>query len=221
MRFAFLIFLLPASAFAALSYDYTATANSGFIIGQTTQTLTDTQYNQEARALNTGAPYFGGTGAGPGSTIDHFQVGAVFLARASQNDGFWGSADVIGTISVDRSGTLNIQYSPSPGIDTYLLSKPETLGLLVGKNNFSQILFNNPIGIGITSCSLPVNAGDQLNFHLWYSIGSVDQPIYNSSLWGATIDTSFTLTPEPATLILMLGAIVLCPKKCYNAKRKG
>lgn len=106
---------------------------------------------------------------------------------------------------VGENNVLNIQYE-SASKPTDEQAAYSNYYFAIGQNNFSD-LFLECSAYGPHSFSLPVQSGDKLAFYLWYSVGSEYQPIYNSTLF---VTGLFSLTPEPATLLLLgLGGMVI------------
>ena len=145
---------------------------------------------------------------------NQFGVIGLFHPRASQNDGFWSCAEMIGTITVDASvsnAQLNIQYETNKPFN---IQHPyASYYMAIGLNDFSTILVECS-SYGSASFSLPVNGGDRLDYYLYYSIGSQYQLVYTPSLFATGTIVTFALVPEPTTLSLLgLGLIALRRKK--------
>jgi hypothetical protein len=205
------ILTIPLTSLANLTYDYTATAYSGYKWGTITETLSDTRQNGTATTFkSSNTPYRGGSQAYSGS-LNSFMAAGLFYPRTSQNDGIWGSAEILGTITVDSSSgssVLNINYSTAP-------NQPISANgaLLIGRNNFSEIILDCS-SVGDFSFSLPVQQYEQLDFYMWYSLGSAQQPFYNSNTFMAGVNATFALVPEPTTLLLIgLGGMFLRRRK--------
>lgn len=207
MRFVFLVLFMPLSAFAALSFDYTATAGSWMKMGQTTQIFSDTQHNAGASALKKDAYPFAGVAASNDSPGNFTVGGLVLRGTTTQYTDLWGHSEILGTISAGSTGTLNIEYHVTFGGSLQL--PYESFGLLIGRNNFNQLLVNCVFEGIPQSFSVPVNAGEQLDFRMWYSIGSENQPAANIANYHTIVNTSFSFVPEPATLGLIIGGFIL------------